>query len=702
MLERAFFACFAEKPQSMKKALFTVFIITALMAYPQQDIKPDSISTSLDEVVVTADTWIETAQKVILRPTKLERKHSTNGYSLLENMNLPDFNVNSSAQSISTLTGRSVVILVNGVEVQPDELATLAASEIVQIDCQRNPGGKYVGSGAVLNFITVQYDFGGNVYLSAEEGFARQHGDYTGMINFKKKAVTLTLTANGKWNDFSQRNTAENKFLLNDGLLNQSVTPVDNKIRTNSQYINFKFAHANENHSFDIALALTRTATPRNFIKDSISYSGLYDFNSTAIRCSKERGLSPVMKLHYNLYLQGGHTLMAIGTFRHVRADFRSKYSETNAGEIQNNTLENNILTSATLGYFKSFASGLSLGVTLDEYLTYYHDKYSGSYNHTQTLTNNTASALFHIDQNLRWGLSYYASLGVYDLYSSIGKYSDNQISPKLLYGVTYAISKRHSVSVTGSYLHSIYDPSYKNDTEIRTSFFEVVLGNPELEQLKAFQNFISYNGRVGHFGLSFTYDFLKYFHNTSNRYFADGNIMYHQLINDGSFHYNKLIFGLTTNLIDNKLRLKGNAIYSMNRFESEYRPAKSNDWRADFSASYMFGDWQVKGVYALPYNALGIEGTKIHNPAQYGIYLNWQNGDWAAECCIENFLDRRMSTLTNADYGVYRSVSESLSNLNGRNVSIAVTYTLPYGKKTDRDRIETESKINSAILRPF
>lgn len=35
-------------------------------------------------------------------------------------------------------------------------------------------------------------------------------------------------------------------------------------------------------------------------------------------------------------------------------------------------------------------------------------------------------------------------------------------------------------------------------------------------------------------------------------------------------------------------------------------------------------------------------------------------------------------------------------------NIGVVITYTLPYGKNTDRDRIETESKINSAILHPF
>ena len=672
------------------------------MAYAQQEVTTDSISNTLDEVVVTADAQIETARKVILRPTKLEKKHSTNGYSLLENMNLPDFHVDASAKTISTIADRDVIILINGVEADPDELATLAASEIVQIDYRRNPGGRYVGSGAVMNFITVQYDYGGNVYLSANEGLARQYGNYTGMVNYKKNALTLTLTANGKWDQLSQLNRAENVFMLNDGVLNQNVVPIEGKTHTNSQYVNVKLAHATQNHSFDISLALTRSATPKNHLKDNITYNGLYDFTSTATRNSKEHGLSPVLKMHYNLYLTGGHTLMAIVTARHGHTNFRSNYLETNIDEIQNNTKEDNVLASVTLGYFKQFASGLSLGTTVDEYYNYYRDIYSGGFTNKQILKNNHAMAMLHLNQNLPFGLSYYLSGGITDLYSTIGDHNDNQFAPMAYYGATYAVNNKHSFSVTGFYSHSIYPPSYKNGTVIRTSFFETTLGNPDLGQVKSFENTISYNGSIGHIGFSFTYDFLKAYNNTSNRYFAEDNIMYHQLVNDGNFYYNKLVGGVSTNLIDNKLRLNGSAIFSMNCFDSEYRPAKSNDWRIYFNASYLFGDWQVRGSYALPYKVLGIEGTKVSYPAQYGLSLNWQHGNWAAECRVENFLDRRMAIRTNADYQAYRSVSESLTDLKGRNISLSVTYTLPYGKKTDRYRVETESTINSAILRPF
>ncbi len=686
----------------MKKSLFTISLLLPLLAHAQHDVPTDSISSTLDEVVVTADAQIETAKKVILHPTKLEKENSTNGYTLLENMNLSDFNVNASVHSISTIAGRDVIILINGVEVAPDELATLAASEIVQIDYQRNPGGRYVGSGAVMNFITVQYDYGGNIYLSADEGLYRQYGDYIGMVNYKKNALTLTFTANGKWDTSSQLLSADSRFMLNDGMLCQSITPVEGKTRTDSQYANLKLAHATQNHSFDVSLALTRSATPMHLMQDDIVYTGLYDFTSTATRCSNEHGVSPGLKMHYNLFLPGGHTIMAIVTARHGHTNYHSDYLETDIDRIHNNTKEDNVLASATIGYFNQMANGLSLGATIDEYYNYYHDAYSGSFTGEQTLRNNHSMAMFHLDQNLPFGLSYYVSAGITNLYSSIGEHDDNQFAPKAYYGVTYAINKKHSLSITGNYVHSIYNPSYKNDAVIRTSFFEATMGNPDLGQQNAFQNYITYNGRVSHLGVSFTYDFLKYFDNTSYRYFAMDNVMYHQLVNDGTFSYNKLIFGVSANLLDNKLRLKGNATFSMNRFDSEYRPLKSNDWRADFSASYIFGDFQIKGVYAPPYNVLGVGGTKFHNPPQYGLSLDWQHGNWATECCIDNFIDRRMATRTNANYGVYHCVSRSQSDLKGRNISVSVTYTLPYGKKTDRDSIETESKVNSAILRPF
>lgn len=59
----------------------------------------------------------------------------------------------------------------------------------------------------------------------------------------------------------------------------------------------------------------------------------------------------------------------------------------------------------------------------------------TSSFDSKQTLTNNHAMLMLNVDQNLPIGLSYYVSAGLTDLYSTIGDYNDNQISPMAYYG---------------------------------------------------------------------------------------------------------------------------------------------------------------------------------------------------------------------------------------------------------------------------
>ena len=61
----------------------------------------------LDEVVVTASPKIETATKAILFPTKQNQQYSTNGYQLVDNMNIPDI-VSSNHNQCIEWTKRSM------------------------------------------------------------------------------------------------------------------------------------------------------------------------------------------------------------------------------------------------------------------------------------------------------------------------------------------------------------------------------------------------------------------------------------------------------------------------------------------------------------------------------------------------------------------------------------------------------------------
>ena len=86
----------------------------------------------LDEVVVKGNSRIEKAEKFILIPTALEKKHSVNGFDLLSVMQIPELNISSDSKSISTVTGGEVVVCIDGMEVLQEEMKTLLSNITVR------------------------------------------------------------------------------------------------------------------------------------------------------------------------------------------------------------------------------------------------------------------------------------------------------------------------------------------------------------------------------------------------------------------------------------------------------------------------------------------------------------------------------------------------------------------------------------------
>ncbi len=128
----------------------------------------------LPEIVVTAEGQIEMSNKTLLIPTQLEKKHSANGFNLLYLMQTPDLEVSARTRSITTHSGGEVVLCINGMEALPEDVASLSAKNIRTIEYIRTPSGKYAGKAGLVNFVTIKMNYGGNVYLSANEGFTNR------------------------------------------------------------------------------------------------------------------------------------------------------------------------------------------------------------------------------------------------------------------------------------------------------------------------------------------------------------------------------------------------------------------------------------------------------------------------------------------------------------------------------------------------
>ena len=215
------------------KLLFSALIIFIFSLASSAQSQDTLQVKNLPEVIVNSGNQIETSRKVILRPTEMERKHATNGFELIDVMNTSELEINTRLHNITTKSGGSVVICINGMEVSDEEVALLRAKNVQSIEYVRTPGGKYAGKAGVLNFITIQYKYGGNVYFSAEEGFAYKQGNYLGYLDYTRKGVTLSFTTSIDWNHEHSYNEGTDKYVFSDGnTLERNYTSMSSLCKT--------------------------------------------------------------------------------------------------------------------------------------------------------------------------------------------------------------------------------------------------------------------------------------------------------------------------------------------------------------------------------------------------------------------------------------------------------------------------------------
>ncbi|WP_321334084.1 outer membrane beta-barrel protein [uncultured Bacteroides sp.] len=153
----------------MKKVIIVFYLLlTSLKGFSQQD--TIALSKQLDEIEITAKTVEQFAGKKIYRfPAKdLEATRST-----LDAMNLiPRLNVNMDNR-LSTKTGKSVKILINGINSSESDLSILPPSEIIRVEFYDNPPARFamLGLGAVVNVITKRHTVGGSVGINLQNAF---------------------------------------------------------------------------------------------------------------------------------------------------------------------------------------------------------------------------------------------------------------------------------------------------------------------------------------------------------------------------------------------------------------------------------------------------------------------------------------------------------------------------------------------------
>lgn len=469
---------------------FSLLLSTAAITFAQNVDK----SITLDEVTVRASKVVNKPDGMVIYPTDSQRQASTNGYSFLEKLTLPNLRVDNINHTISAIDNRGGVQLrINGIIVDKPEMTALDPKDILRIDFIDKPGVRYGESLAyVINIITRRNDSGYSIGTDITSAITTIQGD--GMVygkwNKGKSEWSVSYDINGGKSKGS--NILQNaNYTLTDGSI---YTIERNDVETLRKYIshNAKLTYNWADSTatvFQTSLSGALNKTPDNYsIKEIID--GNHSYKATSRDGSKD--LSPVLDIYFFRQLTPKQSIIAnaVGTF--ISTKTNSFYDE-GTPYIYNVDGKSASLLSEMI--YENRLKPFTLSTGLNYRYKHTRNDYTGDATARTRMNDNKLYAFGEIKGSIKQ-FQYSLGTGVSYIHYTQNEHTYNfwTYRPKLT--LTYNPSNELQMSYTFQMQERTSRIAMTIDAAIRANSMEWTVGNPDLKPSRDMEHrlLVSYN----------------------------------------------------------------------------------------------------------------------------------------------------------------------------------------------------------------
>ena len=304
-------------------------------------IEMNEASTELGEVVVEGDAVIQKVDRQILLPNKEQLGASSDGMSLLQNLQIPRIVVNPADNTVKTLANQEVQLRINGIEASNSEVMAINPKDVIRIEYHDQPGVRYNGAAAVINYIVRHRDTGGNLMLNASNGVTMPGwGEYhlSGKVNCGKSSFSL-MTHYSPRDIYWTRTNAET-YNFSTGTIENREMGEPTRFKMNPVNIGLTYNWTNgEKNRVQIALRDFMNFTPHSKTnRDSRLYQATDSFAIHDHESSKS--ISPSLDIYYEHNLPDDNHLYfdVVGTYINSSNDRR--FEQTPLGETVADTTD--------------------------------------------------------------------------------------------------------------------------------------------------------------------------------------------------------------------------------------------------------------------------------------------------------------------------------------------------------------------------
>jgi len=464
------------------------------------EIRLKSSSALLDEVVVKGEKVIQKIDRQLVMPTEAQKKASTNGVSLLQHLQLSGLTVNPMTKSIATNYGEAVQLRINGVQATHEEVVALRPEDVIRVEYHEQPGLRYGGATAVIDYIVKRKESGGNVSADLTNGVSPLgFGNYqlSGKYHHGKSTFTALMQWSRRdleWN----RENEETFYYSHQTITNREVVASPNRIKYDYITTSLNYNYTNgEKSMLNIAFRNNTKDIPHSFTdRNTLLYQEdkVYEVKDR----EQSKTVIPSLDIYYQLNLKNGQHLYfdVVGTY--LGSDYGRTYSMTEQGETP---ME---IVSKTEGDKYSL-----IGEAIYE-RPLWGGKFTTGMKHNQATMDNiyqgdaltkvsmktAETSLFAEYQSKVKKLNYTLGIGAMRTFYSQGNAKQEKYIFRPTLNLSYSLGKaflRYNASLSG------YAPSLSelSDVEQPMDAYQVRRGNPDLKSVTYFTNRLSASYRA-------------------------------------------------------------------------------------------------------------------------------------------------------------------------------------------------------------
>ncbi len=694
--------------------IITSLILSVLVTIPvfaQEQV--DTLKTQgLNEVVVHAQMQHTSPTSTTFIPTSRQKNASQNAIDLLRQMAIPQIRVNPITDAVTNNAGQEIAIFINYLAASKEDMEGLRTSEVKKVEYLEFPTDpRFHGAQCVINFIVLEYPYGGYSKLSTNEniliGFSSRNNIYS-KFTYKKMSYDLYVGANNS-NNHHLGNNIKGIYSLEDSdgkehQLTRTESLEGSHYKLSEYPVTFRATYGGDKMQIRNMVSFTHSSIPIYEQRGNLTYQPGNEHNYIFNRSNPTHFNFLAYQGSFFLSLPKQFSIDLSPRFNYTHNNDYLSYSTSNAPEIIRDARENvynyrvDAYLQKSIGKKHTALFGVNGGDNINRL------RYSGTNSYYDRFHNAFVAGLLGYQMG-SMDLRLYADVGVYWSQSDINGVEYTDTYPFVHVNLRYSPSSKYSFSAFLQFANATPGINQKSSDVLRENEYLYVTGNPLLENSRNLMFNLGYTWMPGNaLSLNAFCNFNSFFDRQMMTYesYDEGNALIRNYRNSGDFIKGEIGFAANWKLLNGKLQLYATPKQTFYKSTGVY--SKSfNPFTVIAQATYYLNSIYFQAYYQSPDKRMYSTSPQIFRGRNFHtLTVGWANADWNVRVMAANFLNRGWGSAdVVTESQLYTEYREYIDTSSHPRINITATYTFGYGKKVQRgNEVGEQSGASSAILK--